>query len=148
MGQSKVRKPVRKSFRSNLEHRLATQLYDMGVEFGYEQEKWDYTLPVHRGLCDSCLGERVMSRRRYTPDFFLPNGIVIEAKGKCTSETRTQLTNIKRCNPDKDLRVVFMADNWLTSAHKKRYTDWAISAGFKCAVGSIPKEWLQETRDA
>lgn len=135
-------KPLRKHFRSGFEYNLALQLYDAGVPYEYERERWEYLLPVHRGLCDSCAGTKVYSRRRYTADFFLPNGVVIEAKGKCTSVTRTQLAAVKQHNPDKDLRIVFMSDNWLTSAHKSRYSDWAKQAGIPCAIGSIPKEWL------
>ena len=134
--------PSREHYRSGFEHRLATQLYEAGINFEYERERWAYRLPVHKGICDSCQASTVFSGRTYTPDFFLPNGIVIEAKGKCTSETRTQLENIVKYNPNKDLRVVFMQDNWLTSSKKGRYTDWAKKLGIPVAVGSIPKEWL------
>ena len=55
------------SFRSGLEEAIADRLDEQGVKFTYEEEKIKYIRPAKNAT--------------YTPDFVLPNGIIIEAKG-------------------------------------------------------------------
>lgn len=115
----------------------------------YESETWTYDIsPSSRARCTKCGSFSVRERRRYTPDFFLPNGIVIEAKGKFTPKMRKKILAVVESNPDKDLRLLFMRDNWLTSAKKKKYTDWCTYHNIKSAVGDkIPEDWINETTD-
>ncbi len=111
----------------------------------YESETWDYYIKPYKATCQDCGSTRVFEKRKYTPDFFLPNGIVVEAKGKFTPKMRTKILAIRESNPDKDLRMMFMRDNWLTSAKKKKYTDWCAYHGIPCAVGyKIPEDWINE----
>lgn len=139
----KKKRPVRGDYRSGFEHRIALSLYERGVDFEYETEKWEYVKDdLFKAVCEECGSNNCVSRRTYTPDFILPNGVIIEAKGKATPPVRTALVQIKKSNPDKDLRLVFMADNWLTSRHKRRYSDWARENGFEYAIGGVPDEWL------
>ena len=83
----------------------------------YETEKLPYVL------------EKV-----YIPDFIVydkyGNKIYIEAKGRFTSSDRTKMVKVKENNPDKDIRIVFMQDNYLTKKKLKRYTQWATDNGF------------------
>lgn len=130
------------TFRSKFEHRLAMSLDERGVDYNYESEEWEYFTKVRNGLCDDCSGTHVLQRRWYTPDFFLPNGIIIEAKGQLTAGNRTTLKAIREAHPSADLRLVFMANNRISKSSGSTYIDWAEQFGFKYALGGIPDDWL------
>jgi len=51
--------------------------------------------------------------QKYTPDFTLVDngGLLIEYKGKMTDGGRKKLLSIKRCNPDRQLCIVFEQPN-------------------------------------
>lgn len=80
-------------YHSGLEIRLATQLKTEGTNFLYEPIRLEYTQPA-----------RVAG---YTPDFILPNGIIIEAKGKFQAKDRQKHVLIKEQLPGLDIRFVF-----------------------------------------
>ena len=61
-------------YRSGLEERVAKQLQDLQVSFEYETLKFNYNKP-----------EQVSY---YRPDFILPNGIIIETKGRFLTKDR------------------------------------------------------------
>ena len=84
--------------------------------------------------------------RTYNPDFtFKGSSVILEAKGKLTREERSKLLWIKKYNPEADIRLVFQRDNKLSKrAESIRYTDWARKHGIPCAVGKVPKEWIDE----
>lgn len=82
----------------------------------------------------------------YTPDFVLPNGIIVECKGRLTVHDRTKHTLIKSQHPSLDIRFVFQYNNPITKGSKTRYTDWADKQGFKWAMHTIPKEWYDERK--
>jgi len=115
------------NYRSKFEQGLARQLEKAGVDFDYEKESYEYTLV-----------------KKYTPDFFLPNGIIIEAKGKFTSEDRRKHLVIKEHYPQLDIRFVFMRDNRLRKNSSTNYSDWAYKNGYNYYIGEVPKEWLRE----
>lgn len=116
------------NFRSGFERSLATWLKRKNVKFEYETEKIPYVI-----------------ERNYVPDFKLPNGIYIEAKGVLTPQDRTKMRAVKRENPGLDIRFVFQcASNKLNRSSKTTYGDWADRYGFKWADGAIPEEWLKE----
>lgn len=83
---------------------------------------------------------------RYIPDFVLPNGIVVEAKGYFKAKDRTKMLSVARNNPDLDIRFVFQrANNRLTkSPNSMMYWQWAEKHGFEWAEGAIPKGWWDE----
>ena len=120
-------------YHSIFEKNLAAQLSAAGVEFEYEREVIVWVQPAQT--------------RKYTPDFFLPNGIIIESKGKWTIEDRKKMVNVIEQNPELDIRMLFQFDNKLNKRAKTRYSGWCERRGIPYAVGKIPKEWLQETRD-
>lgn len=83
-------------------------------------------------------------KRTYCPDFQLPNGIFIEAKGKLDQETRSKMIAVKKAHPDLDIRIVFMkGENKLSRGSKMSYLQWAAKNGFPAADGEIPDEWLK-----
>ena len=51
-------------FRSQLEEKVADLLVELNIDYDYETERIPYTIQHH-----------------YTPDFILPNGVVLECKG-------------------------------------------------------------------
>lgn len=84
--------------------------------------------------------------KRYIPDFVLPNGIVVEAKGYFTSKDRTKMLNVAKNNKHLDIRLVFQrANNRLTkSPNSLTYWQWAEKHGFPWAEGEIPEKWWKE----
>ena len=131
-------------FRSKFEHRLALSLEERGIKYGYEEEEWEYFTKVQGGICDDCNGTHILKRRWYTPDFFLPNGIIIEAKGQFTASNRVTLKAVREANPSFDLRLVFMANNRISKNSTTTYSLWCDQFKFKWALGRIPDEWLLE----
>ena len=119
----------RSDFRSGLEYRVACQLENLGVAYEYEQLKVKY------------------QRREstYTPDFELPNGIIIEAKGRFKSEDRSKHLRIKEQHPELDIRFVFSnSSNKLNKNSNTTYAGWCDKHGFKWSDKVIPVEWLNE----
>lgn len=118
-------------FRSGLEEKIAAELKAQGVEAEYESEKIAYLKPARNA--------------KYTPDFILPNGIVIESKGRFVVEDRQKHLIIKEQHPDLDIRFVFSSSrSRITKASKTTYGMWCEKHGFQYADKSIPEEWLKE----
>jgi len=120
-------------YHSIFEKGIAQQLEDMGINFDYERDVIVWVQPAQT--------------RKYTPDFFLPNGIIIEAKGKWTIEDRKKMANVREQNPNLDIRMLFQFDNKLNRRAKTRYSDWCKQRCIPYAVGKIPQEWLDEVGD-
>lgn len=81
---------------------------------------------------------------RYQPDFRLPNGILIEAKGHLDAWDRRKMVAVKAARPDLDIRLVFQSANRRLSRHGKTYGEWAEQHGFPWAEGTIPLAWYKE----
>lgn len=119
-------------YRSGLEKTNADYLKDLGVDVKYEDpnSKLEWTDP------------RV---KTYTPDFVLPNGIIIETKGRFTLEDRNKHIFIKAQHPELDIRFVFTNPrSKLRKGAKSSYADWCEKHGFLYAAKLIPKEWIEE----
>jgi hypothetical protein len=80
----------------------------------------------------------------YNPDVLLPNGIIVEIKGRFTGADRRKHLAVKKANPNADIRFVFQSDNFLTSAKAQRYSGWCARHGYTCAIGHIPGGWAKE----
>lgn len=118
-----------KGYRSGLEEEVDDKLKNAGVDGQYEQHKIEYVQPA--------------TKRKYTPDFKLPNGIFIETKGRFVASDRKKHLLIKDQYPDLDIRFVFQnANNKLSKRSKTTYADWCRKYGFLFAEKEIPKEWL------
>lgn len=115
------------AYKSQFEQKLAAQLRKAKVKFEYESTKLPYIL-----------------ERNYIPDFILPNGVIIEAKGKFDAQSRSKMAAVKKAHPELDIRFVFMrASNKLSKRSKMTYGEWADKYGFPWADSSIPKEWYK-----
>lgn len=120
-------------FRSGLEKTVAKQLQDLGISYKYEEMKIPYTNPmIHK----------------YTPDFHeLPNGIIVETKGRWLGSDRKKHQLIKQQHPHLDIRFVFNNSRArLSKVSKTTYGAWCEKNGFKYADKLIPQEWLQEEK--
>ena len=116
-------------YRSGFEQTLANQLKRSGVAFEYETVKLEY--------------RKVAT---YTPDFILPNGIIIEAKGLWTVEDRTKHLLVREQHPHLDIRLVFMnAFNKIRKGSNTTYARWCEKKNILYANKQIPKQWLLQT---
>ena len=120
-------------FRSGLEDKVAAELEEQGVPVVYEDPSSviQYTKPE--------------TKHRYTPDFVLPNGIIVETKGRFITADRKKHLLIKAQHPEKDIRFVFSNSRQRISKQSKTtYGMWCEKYGFQYADKSIPEEWLKE----
>ena len=132
-------------YKSGFEVAVARALTERSCPFEYESIRVDYWLEIPRGYCAKCLARSPRINRVYTPDFVLPSGVIIEAKGKFSAADRKKHAAIKEQHPDLDLRLLFSHNNWVTRKHKQRYSDWCARKDIKFHVGlNIPKEWLRK----
>lgn len=121
-------------YRSGLEETVADQLKAAGVEAGYEERKLRYTKPATNNL--------------YTPDFCLPNGIVIETKGRFSADDRKKHLLIKEQHPGLDLRFVFTRSKQrISKVSQTTYASWCEKYGFAFADARVPMAWVMEPAD-
>ena len=121
---------LKHGYRSGLEERIAKELLDKGVVAEYETTKIKY---------------RVEKDCVYTPDFQLPNGIIVETKGRFLTDDRMKHLYIKKQHPHLDIRFIFT--NSKTKIYKgspTSYGDWCTKNGFKYADKHVPEEWLND----
>lgn len=119
------------TYRSGLEEKLAEQLSSRGVPVAFEQYEVTYVIPA--------------SNHRYTPDFVLPNGVIIEGKGLFDAEDRKKHLLIKAQHPGLDIRFVFSSSRTkLYKGSPTTYGMWCEKNGFKFADKAIPVEWMKE----
>ena len=117
-------------YRSGLEDRISEQLKSLGVDFTYELLKLKY---------------EVSETRTYTPDFSLPNGIIVESKGRFVAADRKKHLLVKQQHPSLDIRFVFSNSKAkISKGSKTSYADWCNKNGFTYAEKLIPKEWIDE----
>lgn len=113
---------MKKILKNKFERRIYAQIKRAKLLFAYESERIPYVLSGH-----------------YIPDFIIdtPTGkLYIETKGYFRPEAKRKLVAVKRQHPELDIRILFYSLN-------KSYVKWSTRYGFKWAVGTIPKEWLQ-----
>jgi hypothetical protein len=120
-------------YRSGLEETIAQQLAAYGVSSEYESMVIRYTKPE--------------SSHRYTPDFPLPNGIIIETKGRFLPADRQKHLLVRAQHPEKDIRFVFTRSKTpISKGSKTTYADWCEKNGFLYADKTVPEAWLREPR--
>lgn len=114
-------------YRSRLEGRIAKWMEVNGFSYEYEPLRLAYVIEAN-----------------YTPDFVLPNGVMLEAKGFFRPEDRRKLLAVRKANPEADIRLVFQSPkNTLTKTSQTTYAEWAAKNGFLwCNAASIPMEWF------
>ncbi|MFN4278325.1 MAG: hypothetical protein ACK4FJ_18685 [Ferrovibrio sp.] len=121
----------REGYRSGLEDKIAEQLRGLGIEPNYEALTIRYTPP--------------QKTHRYTPDFPLDNGVIVESKGRFVSKDRVKHLAVKAEHPDLDIRFVFSNSRTrLSKISKTTYADWCVKHGFQFADKLIPLAWINE----
>lgn len=120
-----------KPYKSGFEWETSKYLKKRKIKALYEPFSLKYTVPS--------------SEHRYYPDWELPNGILVETKGKLDAATRRKMVLVKACNPDKDIRLVFQnSNNYIRKGSKTTYGAWAIKVGFIWSNKVIPDSWFKE----
>lgn len=120
-----------------------------GFRSGYEERVYDNAVGRKRELdfepTDAVIHYTKPARNaRYHPDFRLPNGVLVETKGRFTAEDRAKMLNVMRDNPTSDIRFLFMRANQRITRSKNSmtYEQWAEKHGFRWSIGEeIPEEW-------
>ena len=122
-----MQKKKTSKFRSGLEKQVADLLSELGVSYEYESKKISYVIQHH-----------------YTPDFILPNHVILECKGYWDAADRRKIKTIKKDNPDIDLRMVFQAPfNTISKKSKPTYAQWCDNLGIPwTSFTNIPLDWL------
>jgi len=117
-------------YRSGLELKISEYLQELKIKFLYEGIKIEW---------------EDLAYRTYTPDFVLPNGIIIETKGRFTVADRRKHKCIKKQHPNLDIRFVFTnSKSKLQKNSKTSYAQWCIKHGFLYYDRIIPEDWLKE----
>jgi len=118
-------------FRSGLEESIAENLTSKGVGFSFEELVIPYVKPEKPA--------------KYTPDFVLENGIIIESKGRFLTEDRQKHLLVQKQHPEFDIRFVFSnSKTKISKRSKTTYADWCLKHGFQYADKTIPDAWLKE----
>lgn len=129
---SQAERGIREGYRSGLEVQVAEQLEQAGVSVKYEDP-------------DSKIKYEVNETRTYTPDFILPNGIIVETKGRFVTADRKKHKLIKAQHPELDIRFVFSnSKGKISKTSKTTYGMWCEAHGIPYADKFIPMAWLKE----
>ena len=128
--KSKIRQQaIKNGYRSGLEDVISEDLKKRGVDFGYETVKIKWQL---------------IESKTYTPDFILPNGIIIESKGRFVPDDRKKHLKVREQNPKLDIRFVFSnSRNKIRKGSKTTYAMWCEKNNFLYADKRIPDEWIK-----
>ncbi len=122
---------LKEGYRSGLEEVIANQIRSAGIPVEYETTKIKYVKPSRNST--------------YTPDFVLPNGIIIESKGRFVTTDRQKHLLIKTQHPKLDIRFVFSnSKSRISKQSKTTYADWCDKNGFIYADKLIPHTWFKE----
>ena len=120
---------IKNGYRSGLEDDISVDLKKRGVSFKYETLKIKWTL---------------LENKTYTPDFILPNGIIVESKGRFVATDRKKHLKVKEQHPSLDIRFVFSNSRGkINKGSRTTYGDWCDRHGFIYADKRIPDEWLK-----
>ena len=122
-----MKKKKTSKFRSGLEEQVAKLLEGLGVTYEYESTRVPYTIQHH-----------------YSPDFILPNHVLLETKGYWDAKDRRKILAVKKDNPYLDLRMVFQSPyNKINKNSKTTYAKWCEKHDIPwTSYHNIPLEWL------
>ena len=114
-------------FRSGLEEKVSDLLCKLGVKYEYEGFTLPYTI-----------------EHKYTPDFVLENGVILEIKGYWDPASRRKMKQVIKENPIADIRMVFQDPyKRISKKSKTTYAKWCERYGIRwCAAHCIPVDWL------
>lgn len=136
MRRRTIRKPKRhkksqetSKYRSKFEMRVAESLTNKRVKFGYESQLVPYIV-----------------EKNYKPDFVLPNGILVEAKGYFRSMDQRKHRLLKEQHPELDIRMLFMKLDSRVQGSKMTCREWCEKYGIQYAETEVPREWINEQK--
>jgi len=122
---------IKHGYRCGFEHKVADQLKESKTKFEYETTVINYIKPE--------------TQHKYTVDFTLPNGILVETKGRWVLEDRKKHLLIKKQYPKLDIRIVFQNPNGkIRKGSKTTYADFCEKHGIVWAGKEILTDWLSE----
>lgn len=102
-------------------------------DIAYEAIRINYIIPA--------------SEHYYTPDIILPNGIIVEVKGRLVKSDRDKHLLIKKQHPNLDIRFVFQsANNKIRKGSKTTYSQWCEKNDIKWCEKLVPDAWLKEKK--
>ena len=123
-------KSIKEEIQSNMLTRIKSGKNVFNGLFGYEDTVIDYIKPE--------------TQHKYTIDFTLPNGILIETKGRWVLEDRKKHMLIRQQHPELDIRIVFQNPRGkIRKGSKTTYADYCEKHGIKWAEKEIPSDWLK-----
>jgi len=126
---------IKNGYRSGLEETVANYLQDRNISFEYEDKAntIKYIVPA--------------KGHTYLPDFKLPNGIIVETKGRFLLADRKKHELIKQQHPEIDIRIVFSnSKTRISKSSKTTYGMWCEKIGIPYADKEIPQSWLDEPK--
>ena len=134
--KSKLRaNAIKHGYRSGFEHKVSDQLKENKVKFEYETTVIDYIKP--------------QTNHTYTIDFTLPNGILVETKGRWVLEDRKKHLLIKKQHPELDIRMVFQSSKTkIRKGSKTTYAMFCDKHDIPWAEKVIPESWLNEKKSS
>ena len=134
--KSKLRaNAIKHGYRSGFEHKVSDQLKENKIKFEYETTVIRYIKPE--------------TKHTYTIDFTLPNGILVETKGRWVIEDRKKHLLIKKQHPELDIRMVFMSGKTkIRKGSPTTYGMYCDKHGIQWAEKIIPESWLKEKKSS
>lgn len=119
------------AFRSGLEDRNAAAMDKLGVAYDFEMFHIKYVVPSRDA--------------KYTPDFVLRNGIIVETKGIWEVDDRKKHLLIREQYPELDIRLVFSnSKSKIYKGSPTSYADFCTKHGIQFADKLIPRDWFKE----
>lgn len=127
-----------KKRRSKLELQFEEILKEYEVEYGYEVTQIPYSVPA--------------SEHKYTVDFSILHGPLIEVKGYLSDhQERQKYVLLKQQYPELDLRFVFANNQKLCGGMKTTHAQWAQKHGFRyCDIKDKEqiRAWVKEKQNS
>ena len=124
---------IKHGYRSGFEHKVSEQLTEAKVKFEYEITVIPYIKP--------------QTNHTYTIDFTLPNGILVETKGRWVLEDRKKHLLIQKQHPELDIRMVFQnSKGKIRKGSKTTYADFCDKNDIMWADKTIPVAWYNEKK--
>ena len=117
------------TFRSGLEQRIADNLAKRKCEYEYEPMSVAYFVT-----------------HKYKPDFVLPNGVIVEAKGYFRYKEQRMHRSIKEQHPELDIRFVFSNVNSRIQGSRLTCANWCKKHNFLYSEEIVPHEWTKDVK--
>ena len=124
-----TRKKSLVTFRSGLEQRIADNLAKRKCEYEYEPMSVAYFVT-----------------HKYKPDFVLPNGVIVEAKGYFRYKEQRMHRSIKEQHPELDIRFVFSNVNSRVQGSRLTCANWCKKHNFLYSEEIVPHEWTKDVK--